>query len=62
MSLSQNSIALDRTSSKTIPNCVVADIQLHLIDICSKTFPNCVLAEIQFRLIEISLRQFQNLS
>ena len=38
MSPSQNSIALHRNYSKTIPYCVLAETQLHLIDIILRHF------------------------
>ena len=41
---SQIPIASHRNNSKTIPNCVLAKIQLHVIEKNSTPIPNCVFA------------------
>ena len=53
---------LGRKNSKTIPKCVFAKFQMHLIKKNSKTITNCVFAKFQMQLIENILRQFQIVS
>ena len=38
MSLSRNSFASQRNHSKTVPNCLVAEIQKHLIEVILRQF------------------------
>ena len=56
---SQENIASHQNYSKTIPKCVLAKVQLHLIEINPNRIPNCVLAKTLLHLIEIILGQFQ---
>ena len=46
----------------TIPSCLLAQIQLHIIEIILRQFKIFVLAEIQLHLFKIILIQFQILS
>ena len=52
-------ICISPNCPKTIPNRVLSEIELHLIEIIFKKIPNFVLAKIQLHLIGIILRQFR---
>ena len=55
---SQETIASHQKYSKTIPYCILANFQLHLIELNPNSITNCVLAKTPWHLIASILRQF----